>query len=85
MRDVLLGDGHAQLVRDLRTRLNRLVAGDVSVPRVVVLEGASGTGKSRVIRELYRRLQSTQPEPEYWPPLPEHEPGPLAGRAAAAG
>ena len=39
MRDVLLGDGHAQLVRDLRTRLDRLVAGDVSVPRVVVLEG----------------------------------------------
>jgi tetratricopeptide (TPR) repeat protein len=83
MRDVLLGDGHAQLVRDLRTRLDRLVAGDVSVPRVVVLEGASGTGKSRVIRELYRSLQSTEPEPAYWPPLPEHDDQPAPGGAGA--
>ena len=51
--------------------LAALRTGDMTAPRVVVLEGHSGTGKSRIIRELYSRLQADQPTPGYWPELPE--------------
>ena len=71
MIDSLLGDRHSQLVAELLGRLAAVVSGDVSARRVVVLEGASGTGKSRIVREVYRRLQAIQPSPAYWPPLPE--------------
>jgi hypothetical protein len=74
----LLGEGHSALVRDILTRLDQLVAGDVSLPRVIVLEGASGMGKSRIVRELYRSLQARQPSPGYWPTLPEVD-GPVSG------
>ncbi len=48
--------------------------------RAVVIEGPSGVGKSRVIREVYSALVSQQPEPSYWPTLPGSTQNPLAGR-----
>ena len=36
---------------------------------LIVLTGESGTGKSRIVRELYRHLQRTQSHPRYWPKL----------------
>jgi tetratricopeptide (TPR) repeat protein len=67
----LLGEGHQAVLEELAVGLEALRAGDVSAPRVVVLEGHSGTGKSRLIRELYSRLQAGQPDNGYWPALPE--------------
>jgi tetratricopeptide (TPR) repeat protein len=76
----LLGEGHAKLLDDLMARLAAIRQGDVAVSRVVVLMGASGTGKSRVVREVYRRLQAVHPAPGYWPPL-----GADTGRGHGAG
>jgi hypothetical protein len=67
----LLGVGHRAVLEDLSSTLAVLRTGDVTAPRVVVLEGHSGTGKSRIVRELYSRLQAGQPVPGYWPELPE--------------
>lgn len=64
----LLGAGHRKIVVDLEERLAALQRG-ADVPRVVVLTGASGTGKSAIVRELYRRLAGRQPQPGYWPEL----------------
>ena len=36
---------------------------------LVVLSGLSGTGKSRIVREVYRRLRAQQSLPSYWPDL----------------
>ena len=67
----LLGDGHRRVLKDLVSLLSSLQTGDTQSPRVVVLEGASGSGKSRIVRELYRRLRAGEPSPGYWPELPE--------------
>ena len=67
----LLGQGHQSLVDDLLRHVRDAQAGVADVPRVVVLRGSSGVGKSRVLRELYGRLRELQPEPGYWPELPE--------------
>lgn len=68
----LIGDGPRAEVDHLRRRLDDIRAG-VDVPRVVILQGASGSGKSRIIREFYRGLQETQPTNKmlegYWPHL----------------
>lgn len=77
----LLGDAHLQLLADLVDRFERVSAGDTSVARVVLLRGASGAGKSRIVRELYRHLREVQPEPGYWPALPEDD----AVRSTGAG
>ncbi|BAK33114.1 hypothetical protein MLP_01000 [Microlunatus phosphovorus NM-1] len=79
----MLGVGHSQLLIDLVTRFDAIVSGDVTVPRAIVLEGPSGIGKSRIIRELYRALQARQSAPAYWPPLPEGI-FPETGRGAGA-
>lgn len=68
MMDELLG-GHRQVVEDLVERLEDLKRGDVRSPRVVVLRGDSGAGKSRIIREVYKRLRDASTEPVYWPSL----------------
>lgn len=68
MMDELLG-GHRQVVEDLVERLEGLQRGDVRSPRVVVLRGDSGAGKSRIIREVYKRLRDASTEPIYWPSL----------------
>ena len=74
-----VGAGRRELVDRLQERLVALCRGD-DVPRIMVLEGETGAGKSRIIREFYERLRD-QLEPEsgadaasdamrpYWPPL----------------
>ena len=64
-----VGRGHHELVDWLIDRHGAICAGDVSVPRLVLIQGASGSGKSRVIREFYRRLATEQSTPHYWPAL----------------
>jgi hypothetical protein len=65
--DELLGR-HGEVVDALASRLRALREGDTKLPRVVVLKGSSGVGKSRIVRELYDRLRAEQASP-YWPPL----------------
>lgn len=82
---------HHWVVDHLLKRYSDLAAGQ-EVPRVVVLQGASGVGKSRIVREMYERLRTQGREaddsgPGYWPPLevdktPEEE---LAGARPAFG
>lgn len=71
----LLGEEFAALVDELQGRVRALQAGE-SVERLVLLEAESGSGKSRVVRELYARMRSTQTVNEdgdgYWPALDEH-------------
>lgn len=76
------GESRRQLVLDLEARLQRICDGCTDTARVVVLEGPSGVGKSRVIREFYERLrQSTASgRPQYWPSLAESEAAPVRHR-----
>jgi hypothetical protein len=67
----LLGQAHRRLLDDLMIRLTAIRQGDLTIPRVVLLRGSAGTGKSRIVRKFYRRLQAAQPLPAYWPELPE--------------
>ncbi|MDO4785268.1 MAG: tetratricopeptide repeat protein, partial [Propionibacteriaceae bacterium] len=63
--------GHCQIVDELESRFE--VICDPTVERtvqVVVLRGVSGSGKSRIIREFYRRLRARRQD-SYWPELPE--------------
>lgn len=55
----LLGADFNDLVGSLHDRVRAVQAGEL-VPRVVLLEAPSGSGKSRVIRELYGRLVADQ-------------------------
>ena len=66
-----VGASHAAIVEDLLATLERLRGGDLTAPRVVILRGRSGIGKTRAIREVYQRLRDGQREPAYWPRLPE--------------
>ena len=68
MSKELLGP-HQQIVEELFEQLEALQRGDDSVPPVAVLRAPSGMGKSRIIRELYTRMQQGQPSPGFWPPL----------------
>lgn len=79
MDDELVGDGHRAAVGLLERRLRSIQAGE-QVPRVVLLEGESGVGKTRIVRELYARLQQAQPDPPYWPPLELAAPGASGAR-----
>ena len=67
----LVGTSHNRLVESLTQRVIRVSGGDHSLSRIVVLEGPSGTGKSRVVRELYRRLRTEFDSDGYWPALDE--------------
>jgi len=69
----LLGEAHRQLLADLIDRFEQIKGGNPRVERVVLLTAASGTGKSRIVRELYRYLQEVQPDPGYWPALPDDD------------
>ncbi len=75
----LVGAGHNRVVEQLLQVLVQLQSGDADTPRLVLLRGPSGVGKSRVVRELYERLRDAQPDPGYWPPLTDH------GMATGAG
>lgn len=57
---------HREAVEYLAQRLNAVAGGDTSLPRVVLLRGASGTGKTWVIRALYNRLREELAD-QYWP------------------
>jgi hypothetical protein len=59
---------HGEVVDMLVSRLGALRGGDTTLPRVVVLKGSSGVGKSRIVREFYDRLRAEE-APAYWPPL----------------
>ena len=71
----MLGQQHNEILQSLLDRVALLESGDTSACRIVVLEGASGVGKSRIIREFYERLrQDRQPlnkryTSDFWPPL----------------
>ena len=75
---------YPRTTQDLNARMDALRAGQ-DRPRVIVLQGASGVGKSRIIRELYRWWASRQPAPGYWPSLPEiGAPAPARAGAGSA-
>ena len=61
----LLGH-HGELVDYLYQRLSDINAGDRSHPNVVILRGPTGTGKTRIVRELFNRLRSSHLD-SYWP------------------
>ncbi|WP_455135412.1 tetratricopeptide repeat protein, partial [Schaalia cardiffensis] len=67
MVNELLGP-HIRIVDDLLKQLRDIQNGDTASPRVVVLEGPSGVGKTRIIQELYQKLRENDP---YWPPMQE--------------
>jgi tetratricopeptide (TPR) repeat protein len=66
-----VGDGHRRIVELLVARVDAVANGDVKVPRIVILEGASGLGKSRVVREVYREMRARRDPRGYWPALDE--------------
>lgn len=61
-------DARKGLVDHLLNRYRELESEETSC-RVVVLEGESGAGKSRIVREFYKRLREDFPD-GYWPELP---------------
>ncbi len=61
----LVGAGHKKFV-DILTESARETGQGC---RIVLLEGPSGVGKSRIIREVYGSLTSKQEDPPYWPSL----------------
>lgn len=64
----LLGD-HNHVVDAILNRLEDIKNGDTDAPRVLVLTGESGIGKSRIVREVYEELRRKQPAPGYWPSM----------------
>ncbi|SDM56404.1 tetratricopeptide repeat protein [Actinomyces ruminicola] len=68
MSDILLGEEHNALVEMLLHRMEDVKNPDCTAPRIVVLRGASGVGKTRVIQEFYERLRSARGD-AYWPSL----------------
>jgi tetratricopeptide (TPR) repeat protein len=81
-----IGEGHHQVLKLLLSRVEDIAAGDSDLPSVILVEGPSGIGKSRVIRELYRELCGRWDKQGYWPELQETGGGestsrdPLPGR-----
>lgn len=72
----LLGAEHRRLVDEITGQVHARKHGF----RVVVIEGASGVGKSRVVREVYGALVNRQGSPGYWPPLLLPPRDPVAAR-----
>ena len=69
MVHALLGE-HQTVVDLLLERLEALRDPGCDLPRVVVLSGSAGSGKTRIVQELYARLRSQQ-EDAYWPTMGE--------------
>ena len=65
MVHALLGE-HRNVVGLLLERLEALRDPGCDLPRVVVLSGSAGSGKTRIVQELYARLRSDR-EDAYWP------------------
>jgi hypothetical protein len=74
--DPLTGMAHRQLVDLLLSK----VGSTGHNPTFIVIEGPSGVGKSRVVREVYSSLVQRQHEPRYWPGLAVAEHDVLATR-----
>ena len=67
MVHALLGE-HQNIVDLLLDRLEALRDPNCDLPRVIVLSGPAGSGKTRIVQELYARLRSLQ-EDTYWPAM----------------
>ena len=67
MVHALLGE-HRNVVGLLLERLEALRDPGCDLPRVVVLSGSAGSGKTRIVQELYARLRSDR-EDAYWPAM----------------
>ena len=67
MVHALLGE-HQNVVDLLLERLEVLRDPGCDLPRVVVLSGSAGSGKTRIVQELYARLRSDR-EDAYWPAM----------------
>jgi tetratricopeptide (TPR) repeat protein len=86
----LLGEGHQQVADDLLARFAAVSDGDGGTHRVVLLEGESGAGKTRIVRELYERVRAEErwrplndDGQGYWPSLADFETvGSVPGREA---
>lgn len=63
MATPLIGIEHRRILASLKT-----LVGSGPPARIVLLEGVSGSGKSRLIRELYSWLR-TERSDKFWPPL----------------
>ena len=70
----MVGEQHLEILQGLLARF--VVDDETGRQRLrpgaggwVLLTGPSGSGKSRIVRELYRALRDRQSQPEYWPPL----------------
>ncbi len=50
--ETLVGTGHRAIFSTLRRRFDSMASGSSDACRVVILEGASGVGKSRLVREF---------------------------------
>lgn len=70
INDVLHG-GHGKVVLDLLRRVEDVRREKYEGPNILLLRGASGVGKSRIIRELYAALCVGGDEnvPRYWSPF----------------
>lgn len=62
---VFVGDSRKPIVSSLYNVFRDCVL--TTTPRWVSLEGPTGCGKSRVVREFYRVLAEAQTTPTYWP------------------
>ena len=67
MVHALLGE-HQNVVDLLLERLEALRDPGCDLPRVVVLSGSAGSGKTRIVQEVYARLRSDR-EDAYWPAM----------------
>ena len=67
MVHALLGE-HRNVVGLLLERLEALRDPGCDLPRVVVLSGSAGSGKTRIVQELYARLRSDRGD-AYWPAM----------------
>ena len=89
MVHALLGE-HQNVVDLLLERLEALRDPGCDLPRVVVLSGSAGSGKTRIVQELYARLRSDRGD-AYWPAMGDAvrtrggaETDPMAGRKVVA-
>lgn len=68
MNNGLVGQ-QRQIVEKIRARLDAVRGGDVDLPRVILLRGSSGVGKTRILQEVYETLRREARQPRYWPEL----------------
>lgn len=69
--DNFFGITHKQLRDQILGNIKAIQDGDMTTPRIMILQGESGVGKSKIIREVYAslRAQSLEDYEQYWPNL----------------